>query len=110
MRVKTFGRRRVTRVGRRRLMRQIRFLYFAQLGIILLLAIVCGTSGVLAEFSGKRDYTAVCASRHGESGRGNGEAKYTLAGLEPTDLTTLSERNGGQFPSECIERSMDATK
>ena len=82
-------------------------LYFAQLGIIFLVALVCGSGGVLAESSGKSDYIAVCASCHGENGRGNGEAKYTLAGLEPTDLTTLSERNGGQFPSEEVYRAID---
>ena len=42
-------------------------------------------------------FAANCASCHGESGNGDGPEANSLA-LPPTDLTQLSDNNGGTFP------------
>ena len=46
---------------------------------------------------GKREFESNCASCHGLSGKGGGYAVEWLK-KSPTDLTTLSKRNGGVFP------------
>lgn len=46
---------------------------------------------------GKREFDANCASCHGINGKGNGPLVEWLR-RSPTDLTTLTKRNGGVFP------------
>lgn len=46
---------------------------------------------------GKREFEANCASCHGTNGKGNGLLVEWLR-RSPTDLTTLTKRNGGVFP------------
>jgi mono/diheme cytochrome c family protein len=48
--------------------------------------------------SGKTMYLAYCASCHGKEGKGDGPAAGALK-VPPPDLTTLSKRNNGKFPS-----------
>jgi len=48
--------------------------------------------------SGSEMYANYCAVCHGKDGKGGGPAADALK-VPPTDLTTLSKRNGGQFPS-----------
>jgi mono/diheme cytochrome c family protein len=48
--------------------------------------------------SGPQMYGAYCASCHGADARGKGPAAPSLK-LPPTDLTMLSQRNGGTFPT-----------
>lgn len=48
--------------------------------------------------SGKEMYLAYCATCHGREGRGDGPVASALK-MPPTDLTVLSERNHGRFPS-----------
>ena len=48
--------------------------------------------------SAAEDYATFCSACHGPQGKGNGD----LAGEfnpRPSDLTTLSKRNGGTFPT-----------
>ncbi len=48
--------------------------------------------------SGAEDYATFCSACHGPQGKGNGD----LAGEfnpRPADLTTLSKRNSGTFPT-----------
>ena len=47
--------------------------------------------------SGVQMYRAYCASCHGLDGKGTGPAAPALRNV-PTDLTTLTRNNGGQFP------------
>jgi mono/diheme cytochrome c family protein len=51
-------------------------------------------------------YSEFCASCHGVTGKGDGPA---AAGLEraPSDLTTLSARNGGTFPLMDVLSTID---
>ena len=48
--------------------------------------------------SGQEMYKAYCASCHGLDGKGAGPAAAALKNKVP-DLTTISARNGGKFPS-----------
>ena len=48
--------------------------------------------------SGKEMYLAYCAACHGREGKGHGPAAGALK-MPPTDLTLLSARNHGKFPS-----------
>lgn len=48
--------------------------------------------------SGAEDYAAYCAACHGPTGKGDGEAASGLA-RKPADLTRLSARNKGAFPT-----------
>lgn len=55
---------------------------------------------------GQREYVSSCANCHGESGRGDGVLKLYLV-KAPSDLTTLSKRNGGVFPSQRVWDTID---
>ena len=48
--------------------------------------------------TGAGDYAAFCAACHGPSGKGDGEMAAGLA-KRPADLTTLTARNEGAFPT-----------
>jgi mono/diheme cytochrome c family protein len=55
---------------------------------------------------GKREFLNKCAACHGASARGDGAVAGSLR-VPPTDLTTLSKRNGGVFPSDRVYRVID---
>jgi mono/diheme cytochrome c family protein len=55
--------------------------------------------------SGMEMYNTYCAVCHGKDGKGNGPAAEALK-VPPTDLTTLSEKNGGKFPQEHVASSI----
>lgn len=48
--------------------------------------------------SGKEMYLAYCATCHGKEGKGDGPVASALK-VPPANLTTLSKRNNGKFPS-----------
>jgi len=48
--------------------------------------------------SGQDMYTNYCAVCHGKDGKGAGPAADALK-VPPTDLTTLSQKNGGKYPA-----------
>lgn len=48
--------------------------------------------------SGQEMYVSYCAACHGRDGRGQGPAAPALKSAPP-DLTTLSRRNNGKYPS-----------
>ncbi len=54
-------------------------------------------AGYTSPTSGRQMFDAYCASCHGQGGKGNGPAAPALKNA-PTDLTRLSERNGGAYP------------
>lgn len=51
--------------------------------------------------SGKQMFEAYCASCHGATGKGDGPAAGALKSL-PADLTMLSEKSGGKFPTDRV--------
>lgn len=81
------------------------------LGIIAGLLLTIGSSGLAAAEKGKydlgkREYMDRCAVCHGQSGRGDGGATDVLK-TAPTDLTTLSKKNGGVFPVDRVYAVID---
>ena len=48
--------------------------------------------------SGQQMYATYCAACHGPTGLGNGPAAPALK-VPATDLTTLSQKNGGSYPA-----------
>ena len=55
---------------------------------------------------GRADYRDNCASCHGVAGKGDGPMRSSLV-KPPADLTTIAQRNGGQFPQELIWELID---
>jgi mono/diheme cytochrome c family protein len=55
--------------------------------------------------SGQEMYKAYCASCHGLDGKGNGPAATAMKQPVP-DLTLLSKKNGGKFPSDHVSSVM----
>lgn len=51
--------------------------------------------------TGAEDFVAFCSTCHGAGGKGDGEQAATLA-KRPADLTGLTDRNGGTFPSTAV--------
>lgn len=51
--------------------------------------------------SGKEMFVSYCASCHGKDAKGDGPAANALKQL-PADLTTLSKRNGGKYPTDKV--------
>ncbi len=54
---------------------------------------------------GAKAYVAYCASCHGLKGLGDGPVAASLK-IPPPDLTTLTRRNQGQFPSSRVAESI----
>ena len=52
-----------------------------------------------AEKAGQEVFRTYCAVCHGMDAKGNGPAASGLK-KRPTDLTSLSQKNGGNFPAE----------
>ena len=76
---------------------------------ISLLAVTLVSSSVFAQGRydfGKLEYESSCANCHGEKGNGNGPMREFLTKV-PTDLATLSKRNGGVFPNSRIHETID---
>jgi mono/diheme cytochrome c family protein len=58
---------------------------------------------------GKGLYLRLCASCHGESGKGNGPAAVALK-TPPADLTQLSKKHGGTFPRAEVMQYIDGER
>lgn len=55
---------------------------------------------------GKNTFRAYCASCHGKEARGDGPVAEHLR-VAPTDLTGITDRNGGEFPAERVAQIID---
>ena len=55
--------------------------------------------------SGADIFKWYCAACHGKNGKGNGPATSDLK-VPPPDLTALSKRNKGKFPTEYVTRTL----
>jgi mono/diheme cytochrome c family protein len=55
---------------------------------------------------GKVSYRVYCQNCHGESGKGNGRIASILK-VQPSDLTQISQRNGGTFPVDRMHQIID---
>lgn len=76
----------------------------AALGLIAIVA-ACAMQGPQPE-AGRAYYQDMCASCHGEDGRGDGPAAEGLK-VKPSDLTTIAARNGGTFPRVAVMSMID---
>lgn len=69
-----------------------------------ILIAVAGTAG--AEDIGKREYDRQCAACHGTKGKGDGP-KAAVTKVSVADLSTLTKRHNGVFPSQRIHAVID---
>jgi len=60
-----------------------------------------------AQSSANKDYLQDCAECHGADARGAQAEKRALRGYVSTDLTQISRRNGGEFPRQKVDDSID---
>jgi len=85
----------------------------ATIALASALSVISPTVQAQAVDIGKSEYTNNCAVCHGVNGKGNGPMAVVLT-TPPTDLTTISKRNGGVFPFarvyQVIDGSIDATQ
>lgn len=82
---------------------------------LFVLAAAAMTFGPLLSFAaapkakadiGKTEFMEKCSTCHGRDGRGTGGLTDLLT-KAPSDLTTLSKRNGGVFPYARVYETMD---
>jgi mono/diheme cytochrome c family protein len=62
-----------------------------------------------ASLSGPEMFKSLCATCHGTSAKGDGPTASALK-KAPPDLTVLSKKNGGKFPTERVRNFIDGTK
>lgn len=74
--------------------------------IASILAITSSSWGQTSAALGRADFKDNCASCHGNSGKGDGPVRSFLV-KPPSDLTTISRRNGGTFPQDQIWEVID---
>lgn len=75
-------------------------------GLSLMAAASVCTAQVDSADLGRLEYEGNCASCHGVGGKGDGPMKASLL-KAPSDLTTLSKRNGGAFPNQLVWEIID---
>lgn len=85
-----------------------RTLWLAIAGAFLFAAsnVASGADGKARMDPGKREYQNSCAVCHGTNGKG-ANASVDFLKTTPTDLTTLSRKNGGVFPFERVYAVID---
>ena len=77
--------------------------------LALVASLLLSASSAWAQTSialGRADFRDNCASCHGMTGKGDGPMRSSLV-KPPADLTTIAQRNGGQFPQELIWELID---
>jgi mono/diheme cytochrome c family protein len=89
-----------------------------RIAVIVLLGVFSGLAGFgqekkpdityTASLSGPEMFKALCATCHGTSGKGDGPTAPALK-KAPADLTVLSKKNGGKFPTERVRNYIDGT-
>ena len=85
----------------------VRLRSFAILGgLLAALALQSARAEDLSGYSGARLYHRFCAACHGNEGHGDGVVAPFFK-LAPPDLTQITRRNAGVFPSEKIARIID---
>lgn len=82
------------------------------IGVAMLGALVGACASVepqqldVATMSGVKMYETFCASCHGVSGEGDGPVA-PLVKIHVPDLTRVAQRDGGEFPTEDVRRTID---
>lgn len=82
---------------------------------LFILAVAIGLAACVAnrpdtrdvrELSGVEMYERLCSSCHGVSGHGDGPVS-SLIKIGVPDLTRIAHRDGGEFPTEDVRRTID---
>jgi mono/diheme cytochrome c family protein len=60
----------------------------------------------VTQMSGVEMYESLCASCHGAGGEGDGPVA-PLIKIHVPDLTLIAKRDGGEFPTEDVRRTID---
>jgi cytochrome c553 len=74
--------------------------------------VAVGTASVIAAaqasttYTSSNDFQSFCASCHGSAGKGDGVLAGSLR-KHPPDLTQLSVKNDGVYPSEAVMKMID---
>lgn len=77
-----------------------------RIGVSLFAAIGAGCSSTPTGPLGERTFQTHCASCHGPLAEGDGPVAATLTVPVP-NLRTLSQRNGGNFPTDAVASYID---
>jgi len=77
---------------------------------LLAVSLIAASASVFAQQRrvdvGKLEYQSNCASCHGTSGKGDGVLKGYFS-KSPSDITTLTKKNGGVFPINRVYEVID---
>ena len=80
---------------------------FVGVAMVLLLSACASTvERSPAEMSGMEMYQQLCSSCHGTGGQGDGPVS-SLIKIGVPDLTRIAHREGGEFPTEDVRRTID---
>ena len=79
---------------------------FKRIMLAGLVSVLCA-GAARADSSGKKAYLRDCAECHGADGKGAQPEKRMLRGYVSVDLTTISRRNGGEFPRQKVYDAID---
>src|SRR4029079_9168469 len=81
----------------------------AVLPTLVVLGWMAGRAGAQDEemaARGKITFRVYCQNCHGEAAKGNGRIAELMK-VRPSDLTQLSRKNGGKFPTERVTQIID---
>jgi hypothetical protein len=82
--------------------------YAVSFGVFLALVAGCASTPDPhpRQMSGLEMYQQLCSSCHGLSGQGDGPVA-SLIKIGVPDLTRIAQRDGGEFPTEDVRRTID---
>jgi Cytochrome C oxidase, cbb3-type, subunit III len=84
----------------------VRTLSIAAVAMLIAACAAHQPKGDIRTMSGMDMYQQLCASCHGVSGKGDGPVA-PLIKIHVPDLTRLAWRDGGEFPTEDVHRTID---
>ena len=87
----------------------MRFAILVSLAALLVSACANTPERSPAQLSGAEMYQQLCSSCHGVSGHGDGPVA-SLIKIGVPDLTRIAHREGGEFPTEDVRRTIEPKK
>ena len=91
-------------------MRKLNFSSIPKLSLFVASMLIMGSAYAMHEpwqtEIGNKEYSRSCAACHGASGKGDGPVAAVLSAATP-DLTQISQRNNGKFPTSKIYQLID---
>jgi universal stress protein A len=82
---------------------------FAALLLTPAMASAQGPATMKQSVPGAEFFRTYCAACHGDSARGDGPLAASMT-RKPANLTEIARRNGGQFPSDLVFRTIDGSQ